>query len=187
MEDFPGQGYYRYSLNSYKNPTLQPQWPSLVFLVHSLPLTCHTVRRCHCTNITHLSQPHRLKCDPSQRKFQCLFTYQVQTSGCVPTTRSHLTSRQVTCANDITRYVERSSTGVMRTRKQWTDKHLASISEYECLPNKPAVGTARSISHFAPYHHHHLALQPFVSLGLLCYSPPLVSILSFPSPSFNLS
>jgi hypothetical protein len=34
-------------------------------------------------------------------------------------------------------------------------------------------------------HHHHLALQPYVSLGLLCYSPPLVSILSFPSPSFN--
>ena len=34
-------------------------------------------------------------------------------------------------------------------------------------------------------HHHHLALQPYVSLGLLCYSPPLVPILSFPSPSFN--
>ena len=34
-------------------------------------------------------------------------------------------------------------------------------------------------------HHHHLALQPFVSLGLLRYSPPLVCILSFPSPSFN--
>jgi hypothetical protein len=34
--------------------------------------------------------------------------------------------------------------------------------------------------------HHHLALQPYVSLGLLCYSPPQVSILSFPpSPSFN--
>jgi hypothetical protein len=33
--------------------------------------------------------------------------------------------------------------------------------------------------------HHHLALQPYVSLGLLCYSPPLISILSFPSPSFN--
>jgi hypothetical protein len=32
---------------------------------------------------------------------------------------------------------------------------------------------------------YYLALQPFVSLGLLCYSPPLVSILSFPSPSFN--
>jgi hypothetical protein len=24
-----------------------------------------------------------------------------------------------------------------------------------------------------------------MSLGLLCYSPPLVSILSFPTPSFN--
>jgi hypothetical protein len=36
------------------------------------------------------------------------------------------------------------------------------------------------------YHHHHLlALQPYVSLVLLCYSPPLVSILSSPSPSFN--
>ena len=33
--------------------------------------------------------------------------------------------------------------------------------------------------------HHHLALQPYVSLGLLCYSPPLVSLLSFPSSSFN--
>jgi hypothetical protein len=32
------------------------------------------------------------------------------------------------------------------------------------------------------YYHHHLALQPYVSLGLLCYSPPLVSIVSFPSP-----
>jgi hypothetical protein len=30
-----------------------------------------------------------------------------------------------------------------------------------------------------------LALQPYVSLGLLCYSSPPVSILSFPSPSFN--
>jgi hypothetical protein len=27
-------------------------------------------------------------------------------------------------------------------------------------------------------HHHQLALQPYVSLGLLCYSPPLVSIQS---------
>ena len=37
-----------------------------------------------------------------------------------------------------------------------------------------------------PYHHHHhLALQPYVSCGLLCYSLPQVSILSFPSPSFN--
>jgi hypothetical protein len=35
------------------------------------------------------------------------------------------------------------------------------------------------------HHHHHLALQPYVSLGLFRYSPPLVSILSFPSPSFN--
>jgi hypothetical protein len=35
------------------------------------------------------------------------------------------------------------------------------------------------------HHHHHLVLQPYVSLGLLCYSPPLVSILSFPSSSFN--
>ena len=33
------------------------------------------------------------------------------------------------------------------------------------------------------HHHHHLALQPYVSLALLCYSPPLVPILSFPSPS----
>ena len=34
-------------------------------------------------------------------------------------------------------------------------------------------------------HHHHLALQPYVSLGLLCYLPPLVLILSFSSPSFS--
>jgi hypothetical protein len=39
---------------------------------------------------------------------------------------------------------------------------------------------------FKYYQHHHLALQPYVGLGLLCYSPPQVSILSFPSPSFNL-
>jgi hypothetical protein len=31
----------------------------------------------------------------------------------------------------------------------------------------------------------HLALQLYASLGLLFYSPPLVSLLSFPSPSFN--
>jgi hypothetical protein len=37
------------------------------------------------------------------------------------------------------------------------------------------------------HHHHHLVLQPYVSLGLLCYSPPLVSILSFPSPSSCVS
>jgi hypothetical protein len=37
--------------------------------------------------------------------------------------------------------------------------------------------------HHHHHHHHHLALQPYVSLGLLCYSPPLLSILSFPSPS----
>jgi hypothetical protein len=36
------------------------------------------------------------------------------------------------------------------------------------------------ITHMCSHHHHHLALQPYVSLGLLCYSPPLVSILSFP-------
>ena len=35
-------------------------------------------------------------------------------------------------------------------------------------------------------HHHYLALQPYASLGLLCDSPPLVSILSFPSPSYYL-
>ena len=35
------------------------------------------------------------------------------------------------------------------------------------------------------HHHNHLALLPYMSLGLLCYSPPQVSILSFPSPSFK--
>jgi hypothetical protein len=35
------------------------------------------------------------------------------------------------------------------------------------------------------HHHHHVVLEPYMSLGLLCYSPPLVSILSFPSSSFN--
>ena len=35
------------------------------------------------------------------------------------------------------------------------------------------------------HHHHHLALQPYMSLGLLCYLPPLVPILSFSSPFFN--
>jgi hypothetical protein len=39
---------------------------------------------------------------------------------------------------------------------------------------------------YLSYIPHHLALQPFVSLGLLCYSPTQVSILlDFPSPSFN--
>jgi hypothetical protein len=28
------------------------------------------------------------------------------------------------------------------------------------------------------HHHHHLALQPYVSLGLLCYSPPLVNVVT---------
>jgi hypothetical protein len=36
---------------------------------------------------------------------------------------------------------------------------------------------ASATTTFSP--HHHLALQPFVSLGLLCYSPPQVSILGF--------
>jgi hypothetical protein len=51
---------------------------------------------------------------------------------------------------------------------------------YNSLQNEyESIGTTNH------HHHHHLALQPFVTLGLLCYSPPLVSILSFPSPSFN--
>ena len=39
--------------------------------------------------------------------------------------------------------------------------------------------------HHHHHYHHHLALQPFMNLGLLCYSPPQVSILGSPSPSFN--
>jgi hypothetical protein len=35
------------------------------------------------------------------------------------------------------------------------------------------------------YHHNLFALQPCVCLSLLCYSPPLVPILSFSSASFN--
>ena len=45
--------------------------------------------------------------------------------------------------------------------------------------------TWRPVYIYNNHHHHHLALQPYLSLGLLCYSPPLVSIVSFPSPFFN--
>jgi hypothetical protein len=41
----------------------------------------------------------------------------------------------------------------------------------------------RGVNHpQASNHHHHLALQPYVILSLLCYSSPLVPILSFSSP-----
>jgi hypothetical protein len=41
----------------------------------------------------------------------------------------------------VTLYVEWPHTRVMRTRWRWSGHHFASVSGYECLPNRPVVGT----------------------------------------------
>jgi hypothetical protein len=53
------------------------------------------------------------------------------------------------------------------------------INRLRWAGNAAGTGTGKVHHH---HHHHHLVLQPYVSLGLLCYSPPLVPILSFSSP-----
>ena len=81
--------------------------------------------------------------------------------------------------HDAINAVQIIQTASIRLWLQWICSRVKnSFSKWE-------LQQEQQILKFNFHHHHHLALQPIVSLGLPCYSPPLVSILSFPSPSFN--
>ena len=89
-----------------------------------------------CPNVGHLVG----RCHTSQGNDQCSIACKVDTF--FPTTSdAHPCAFMCVWTISMIRYVEWPGVRVMGTVSQWRGEHVASVYEYECLPNEPTVGT----------------------------------------------
>ena len=93
-----------------------------------------TWERCICPDVGHWV----CRCHTSQG-VQCSIACKVDTFVSTSDARPYA----FMCVRTVStiRYVEWPGVRVTGTVSQWRGKHVASVSDYECLPNEPVVGT----------------------------------------------